>query len=71
MIKEQQKGYVHIIEPSDLKSRPVVAGPIYPTRQLSNLIDILLKPFLLHVKSYVKDNTSYQNVHEKTMEIPY
>ena len=58
-IKEQQKEYVHIIEPSDLKLRPIVAGPICPTRPLSNLIDILLKPFLLHVKSYVKDNLDF------------
>ena len=58
-IKEQQKEYVHIIEPSDLKLRPIVAGPICPTRPLSNLIDILLKPFLLQVKSYVKDNLDF------------
>ena len=55
-IKEQQKEYVHIIDPLDLKPEPIVAGPICPTRPLSNLTDILLKPFLLHVKSYVKDN---------------
>ena len=35
-IKEQQKEYVHIIEPSDLKLRPIVAGTICPTRPLSN-----------------------------------
>ena len=58
-MKEQQTEYVHIIEPSDLKLRPIVAGPICPTRPLSNLIDILLKPFLLHVKSYVKDNLDF------------
>ena len=58
-IKEQQEEYVHINEPSDLKLRPIVAGPICPTRPLSNLIDILLKPFLLHVKSYVKDNLDF------------
>ena len=58
-IKEQQKEYVHNIEPSDLKLRPIVAGSIFPTRPLSNLIDILLKPFLLHVKSYVKDNLDF------------
>ena len=58
-IKEQQKEYVNIIEPSDLKLRPIVAGPICPTRPLSNLIDILLKPFLLHIKSYVKDNLDF------------
>ena len=58
-IKKQQKEYVHINETSDLKLRPIVAGPICPTRPLSNLIDILLKPFLLHVKSYVKDNLDF------------
>ena len=58
-IKEQQKEYVHIIEPSDLKLRPIVGGPICPTRPLRNLIDIPLKPFLLHVKSYVKDNIDF------------
>ena len=58
-IKEQQKEYVHVIEPSDLKLRLIVAGPICPTRPLSNLIDILLKPFLLHVKSYFKDNLDF------------
>ena len=47
---------MHIIELSDLKLRPIVAGPICPTRPLSNLIDIILKLFLLHIKSYVKDN---------------
>ena len=28
-------------------------------KTLSNLIDILLKPFLLHVKSYLKDNLDF------------
>ena len=50
--------YVHIIEPLDSKLRPIVAGPICATRPLSN-IDILLKPFLLHVKRYVKDNFDF------------
>ena len=36
VIKEQQKEYVHIIESSDLKLRPIVADPICPTRPLSN-----------------------------------
>ena len=36
IIKEKQKEYVYIIEPSDLELRPIVAGPICPTRLLSN-----------------------------------
>ena len=50
--------YVHIIEPLDFKLRPIVAGPICPTRPLSN-IDIFLKPSLLHVKCYVRDNFDF------------
>ena len=71
-IKEQQKEYVHIIETSDLELRPIVAGPICTTKPLSNLTDILLKPFLVHVKVTSKITLiSYQNVQEKTMNIPY
>ena len=51
--------YVYIIELLDLKLRQIVAGLICQTRPLSNLIDILLKPFLLHVKSYFKDNHDF------------
>ena len=39
--------------------RPIVAGPNCPTRRLSNLVDILLKPFLIHIKSYIKDNLDF------------
>ena len=71
-IKEQQKEYVHIIETSDIELRPIVAGPICTTEPLSNLIDILLKSFLLHVKVTSKITfISYQNVQEKTKNIPY
>ena len=37
--------YIKINELSDLTLRPIVAGPNCPTRRLSNLVDILLKPF--------------------------
>ena len=64
VLKEQQKDYIHIQPPSfKLRVKPIfktiVAGPICPTRSLSNLTDILLKPFLLHIKSYVKDKLDF------------
>ena len=46
-------------EPSDLTLGPIVAVPNRPTRRLSNLFDMLLKPFLIHIKSYIKDNLDY------------
>ena len=58
---KNNKEYVHIIETSDLKLRPITAGPICPTRPLRNLIVICLKPFLLHLKSYVKDNLHFSS----------
>ena len=51
--------YIKIYDPLDLTLRPIAAGPSCPTRRLSNLIDILLKPFLIHIKSYIKDNLDF------------
>ena len=65
MRSNNNKEYVHIIEPSDLKLRPIVNGPIYPTRSLSNVTDILLKPFLQHIKSYVKDNLDFSSKYSR------
>ena len=58
-IKEQNSIYIECLEPQDLKLRPIVAGPNCPTRPLSNLIDKILKPLLVHVKSHVKDNINF------------
>ena len=55
----QSSEYVKIYEPPDLTLRPIVAGPNCPTRRLSNLVDILLKPFLIYIKSYIKDNLDF------------
>ena len=43
----------------DLKLRPIVAGHKSPTKRLSNFLDILLKPFLSKIKSYVKDDFDF------------
>ena len=46
-------------EPSDLTLQPTVAGPNGPTRRLSDLVDILSKTFLIHIKSYIKDDLDF------------
>ena len=58
-IQVQNSEYIKIYEPSDLPLRPLVAGPNCPTRRLSNLVDILLKLFLFHIKSYIKHNLDF------------
>lgn len=60
-IKLQNSDYITLKEPEDLKFRPIVAGPSCPTHRLSNLIDILLKPFITKVKSYVRDDLDFLN----------
>ena len=50
-----------IHEPDDLTVRPIVGRPNFPTRTLSQLIIVILKPFLIHIKSQVniKDNLNF------------
>ena len=50
-----------ITAPSDLKLRPIAEGSNGPTRKLSNLTDILLKPFIKEFKSYVRGSTDFLN----------
>ena len=56
MVKEsafntQNIEIIEIFEPDGLKLRPIVGGPKCPRRKLSQLIDILLKPFLVRIKT--------------------
>ena len=60
-IKEQNSEVVSINEPQDLKVRPIVGRPKCPTRKLSELIDTFLKPFLKHLKNYIRDSIDLLN----------
>ena len=45
----------------------MMAGPACETHRLSNLVDILLKPFIKKVKSYVRDDIDFLNYIPKTV----
>ena len=60
-IKTQNKEYIEIANPRDLKFRPIIAGPANPTHRISNLVDLLLQPFMRITNSYVKDSTHFLN----------
>lgn len=60
-VSRQQNSYVKALRPSDLKFRPIVAGPSCATNRLSHMIDILLKPYLQHTKSYIRDDMDFLN----------
>ena len=64
---EKSEKCVEISNPEELKFRPIVAGPVCETHTLSNLIDILLKSFLKHVKSYVRDDIDFLQYMPKTI----
>ena len=50
--KETTTNYLELVDPEDLTFRPIVAGTICETHRLSNLIDILIKPFTKHNKLF-------------------
>ena len=58
-IKEQNKDLITILEPKDVKLRPIAGGPKCPTRRLSNFLDLILKPLTKHVKSNIKYNIEF------------
>ena len=42
-VEKQNSEYIKILQPNDLKLRPIVAGPSCPSHRLSNVIDISIK----------------------------
>ena len=59
--------YLELFDPEDLRFRPIVAGPACETHRLSNLIDILLKPFIEKVKGCVRDDIDFLNYIPKSV----
>lgn len=55
----QQKEYIELFEPNDLTPRPTVGEPDCLTKPLSEHINIILSLFLIHIRSYVKDNLDF------------
>ena len=58
-IESNPSEYTEVHQPNDLKMTPIHAGPSCVTSRLSNFLDILLKPYLNHAKSYVKDGVDF------------
>lgn len=60
--------YIKIPQPTDLKIRPIVAGPASSTQRLSNLLDIILKPLCELLPSYVRDDMDFLNYIPKSVD---
>ena len=70
-INTQNSEIIDIFELNYLKLRPIVGGSKCPARKISQLIDILLKPFLKHINSFIRDSLDFlikcpRNVDEDT-----
>ena len=47
------------LDPPEIPSRPIIAGPSSPTHRLSKFLDIILRPLTEKVKSYVRDDIEF------------
>ena len=65
--KTNENTYIEISVTEGMTFRPIVAGPENETHRLSNFIDILLKPMVKHVKSFIRDSTDFLNHLPKTV----
>ena len=59
MCKTTCSEYVHMPVPADLKGRPIIAGPVAPTQRLSELIEKLLSPLVMFLRSFIKDDWDF------------
>ena len=58
-IEKQNSEIINFENPEDLKLRPIISGTKCPTRNLSDILDKILKPLLVHVKSYTIFNVAF------------
>ena len=54
--------------PADLKSRPVIAGPIAPTQNASKLLEKILTPIVSTQNTYIKDDWDFVKKLPRKME---
>ena len=59
VINTEDSEYIHVHGPDDLKGRTISGGPESLTQRLSNLIEILLKPLVPSLKTYIKDDWDF------------
>ena len=60
-VLEQKSEVINVLNPLDLKIRPIIGGPSSPTSHLSELIDHLLKPYMMQLPSFVRDSVDLLN----------
>lgn len=69
MSKNSDSSFVEISNVTDLKLRPMVSGPSYQTHGVSDIVDVPLKRYTKHVKSYLRDTVDFLNTLPKTVNL--
>ena len=54
IIKEKQTEYIHINENILVEGRPIVAGPVYHTSGISEILHIIMEPSLTLISHIAK-----------------
>lgn len=52
---------IKVPNPNEVKLKPIIEGPAYEPHHPCNILDTLLKPFLKHIKSSIKDDQDLLN----------
>ena len=58
-MRTNNRRYLKMQPPSTLKGRPIISGPISPTKHLSQLISKILAPLVPLQDSYIKDDWAF------------
>lgn len=61
MISSDSGEVISVLNPTDLNFRPIVASTQCPTNRLSELLDKILQPLQIYVKSYIKNTVHFLN----------
>ena len=58
-IKEESADYIQMPMPDDLKGRPINGGVKSVTQGISKLMEKILKPLVMHLKTFIKDEFDF------------
>ena len=55
MMENQNSEYINITENLPIEGRPIVAGPVYYTSAVSQMLNLILEPSLPFIPHILKD----------------
>ena len=58
-IQKTKTEYISVTQPQDLNFRPIITGPVCITSRLGDFLDILLKLYVVLIKSYIRDDIDF------------